>query len=1027
MVEDASGARIPNAAIRLINAQSGTESDSTTSRYGLFLLPGVIPGSYALEIERNGFATIQITGLTLTVGETRSLLIRMQVGSVKQTVKIEASAMALEAGDAAVSTVVDQTFVADIPLNGRSFQDLISMTPGIVPQTPQGSGGRGGDYGDFSVNGQQPENNSYMVDGVSANIGLASLARHQKLASTGDIAGSTALGTTQSLVSVDALQEFRVLGSSYSAEYGREAGGQFSLLTRSGTDTVHGSFFDYVRNNDTDAADWFTRFYSAGALPPQVLTPYHQNDLGGTLGGAAIIPGLYNGVDRTFFFLSYEGLRVKQPTGPLVQFVPSNTLYQEAPLALQPVLSAFAVNGSFIDLSAASTGLLPFVSNPTSYPDSVDAISVRVDHIFSPRLSTFIRYSDTPSDSQSGVLASLTVDSVHTQTVTLGATAQFSAGMDDDLRIGYAGNSSSLSTELNNHSSSGMTSLGTSLNTWLGIPAGTTSASADAYVHVIGAGGSKIDTDDASGSLHQWDLRDTLTSQIAHHLVRLGFDERHIVSVVNPPSLTVEADFFDEASMLENLASDVSITRSLPATPVFDEFSAFVQDEWHVFPSLTLSAGLRWELEPAPQGKDGQDAYTLLGTLSSPALLRLAPRGTPLWQTSWVNLAPRFGAAWSADKRPGRELALRGGAGVFFDTDNRAAAEAFSALGFSATSHPENVPVPVTSEELDFSASSSAPYTSTIAFAFPRHLQLPYLIQWNVSAEKALGKNQALTTSWVGAAGRRLLMERRTNVSAENPEFGEVGFFPGGITSNYRAFQAKFQRSVSPGIQALASYTWSQTFDYGCTDPAWPLTYSNSDFDVRQNLEAAVSWSERRLPGNWLRRNILGGWGADGRLTVRTAFPVTPLGNLFSDPATGNRYYSGVDLVRGRPLYLYGSQYPGGRMFNGGPNAANPAFVLPVVLAAGDAPRNLLRGFGDEQVNVALRREIPLRDHFGLQLRAETYNLFNHPDLGYIDPAVTDALFGQATLMLNQSFGPTGSLYEPGGPRSIQVSLRIHF
>jgi hypothetical protein len=290
-----------------------------------------------------------------------------------------------------------------------------------------------------------------------------------------------------------------------------------------------------------------------------------------------------------------------------------------------------------------------------------------------------------------------------------------------------------------------------------------------------------------------------------------------------------------------------------------------------------------------------------------------------------------------------------------------------------------------------------------------------------------LGKSQAVTVSWVGTNGRRLLQERRTNIGNQNPNFGEVYFFPGRITSSYESLQLKFQRSLSHGLQALASYGWSHTLDYGSTDPAFAFTRANSDLDVRQNLQAALSWTDQKRSGSWIMKNLLGGWGVDGRINARTAFPITPLGNLLSDPATGNRYYSGVDIIPGKLHYLYGSQYPGGRMFNGGPNAESPAFVLPALNAEGNAPRNLLRGFGAEQVNVAVRREFSVPRDMTLQVRVDTFNLLNHPDLGYIDPTLTDALFGQATLMLNQSFGSTGSLYEPGGPRSIQLSFRLHF
>jgi Carboxypeptidase regulatory-like domain/TonB-dependent Receptor Plug Domain len=1019
MVEDATGARIAGAAVKLINSQTGTENDSTTSRDGIFLLPGVLPGSYTLQIGREGFATAQITDLILNVGDSKSLLILMEIGLVTQTVKIDASDLASAAG-ASVSTVIDRKFVANIPLNGRSFQDLISMTPGVNTQSPQAAGESFTAHGDFSVNGQQPDDNSFMVDGVSADVGAGLLIGHQKPASSGSAAGNTALGTTQSLVSIDDLQEFRVLTSSYSAEYGRTTGGQFTLLTRSGTDRLHGSAYDYVRNYSADAADWFTKFNTA---PPPI--PYEQNDFGGALGGPFMLPRLYNGQGRTFFFACYEGLHVTEPTAPLVEYVPSAQTIQGAPQPLQSVLEDFLFrSGSEL----GNTGLSPVVSSSISEPGSINATSVRFDHVFSPKLSAFFRYDDTPSKSESYDFSSVPFEQLDTQTVTLGATFQLSSTKTNELRLGYGASTSLLSTIVGGRNPiDSPVAVPPNLNAQLGIPESFPSASADVFIHSAGAGDAELKTDAALASVHQWNLRDTLAVQAGHQLMQFGIDERHLVSSIHPPALTVEADFLNLQSILSNSASDIAITMSQPATPAFNEFSAFLQDEWRVSKSLALSPGLRWDVDPPPHAERGGDAYTAPGNIASPASLVLAPRGTPLWRTGWLNFAPRLGAAWIPDRAAGRELVVRAGGGVFFDTDNRAAAPAFSALGFTTTMHPDNVPVPLTPAQLDFSTAVSPPYTGAPVFAFPRHLQLPCAFEWNVAVEKSFGRSQAFTASYVGTNGRQLLQEQRTNVSAQNPEFGEIIWFPPGLTSSYEGLQLKFQRSISPGIQVLASYAWSHTLDYDSTDPAWSLTRGNSNLDLRHNVEAALSWDEHSISGRWLRRYLLGGWGADGRVTARTGFPVTPLGNLFSDPATGNRYFSGVDWIQNRPLYLYGSQYPGGRMLNGGPYASNPAFVLPDIASAGNAPRNMLRGFGDNQINIAMRRDIHLGDGFGVQLRAEAYNLFNRPDFGYIDPSLTDALFGQAVLMLNQSFGPSGSLYEPGGPRSLQVSFRLHF
>jgi hypothetical protein len=1028
IVEDSTEARIPDASLKLINVLTGTENDSTTSHNGVFLLPGVLPGTYMLQIEREGFATAQVTGLTLNIGDTKSLLIRLRIGSVTETVQIDGAGITLNTADASVSTVVDRKFVANIPLNGRSFQDLISMTSGVLTESPQAMVGQLGASGGSSVNGQRTDANHIMVDGVSANFGTASLTGSHKIPSAGNFAGLTALRTTQGLASVDAVKEFRVLGSTYSAEYGDALGGQFTFLTHSGTNVLHGSFYDNRRYNAADSIDWFQGFlesqniYSSGY---GTFIPYHQNDYGGTLEVPVIIPGAYNGHDRTFLFLSFEELHVQQPTAFLMQYTPSLQMRKDAPSKLEAILSDFPFS------RWEQRALLSQYVSYFSMPGNVRATGIRLDHAFSPKISTFLRYGGTPSNSQALNLSSLTATHGYIQTMTFGVNAQLSATRSNDFRLGFAKNT----TQLNTYLSSGYIGYEygygmqapTNLLTDLGVPASYATARGQAYIHLPGIGESTIDVDHASNALHQWNLRDTFSLQAGHHFLRFGIDQRRIVSAVSSAPLSVEADFFDQNSLLQNLASAISITRTQPATPTFNEFSAFLQDEWRISKSLTLSPGLRWEIAPPPHGKDGADAYTLIGSIASPATLQLAPRGTPLWHTSWFNLAPHLGLAWSADNRPGKEIVVRAGAGVYFETDNQPAAEAFSAIGFSATAHFENVPVPVTAAQLNFSTTPSAPYTNTTVFAFPHHLQLPYAFQWNVAVEKALGRNQAMTASWVGASGHRLLQQRRTDINSENPEFGEINYFPGGIPSNYESLQLKFQRSISPGIQALASYAWSHSLDYGSTDPAFPLTRGNSDLDVRHNLQAALSWDGRRLSGNWLHRNVIGGWGTDGRFTARTGFPVNLMGNLFSDPATGERYYSGVDLIPGRPLYLYGSQYPGGRMFNGGPNITNPAFGLPAGSAAGNAPRNQLRGFGDFQVNAAIRRDIYLYHRLNLQLRAESFNLFNHPTFGYVDPVLSNAEFGQATLLLNQSFGSTGPLYEPGGPRSLQFSVKLHF
>jgi len=540
------------------------------------------------------------------------------------------------------------------------------------------------------------------------------------------------------------------------------------------------------------------------------------------------------------------------------------------------VLETFPISGNqeIVDPAGNPTGLGPILIDGYALPSHVNATSFRADHIFSPRFSGFFRFGDTPSYSQTRQLYSLSANQVRTRTYTLGFTRQISTAMSNELRVGYDSNNSSVSTITQGFYT--QYSQIPDLNTAIGIPNSSNPVSADVYIRVAGAGDTRSSTDQASRSLHQWNIRDTFSLAAGNHLLNFGIDQLHLASTLNPPALSVQADFFDRASLANDLASHVVITRSQPAAPILNEFSAFAEDVWKVSSSVNVNLGLRWEVNPAPTGRNGKDAYTALGDINEPATLSLAPRGTRLWHTTWYNFAPRLGAAWVADATPDKQLVVRLGGGVFFDTGTQPALAAFNGIGFASSDHFQDTPLPVTQPQLDVATTVAPPYSNAMAFAFPSHLQLPYSFQWNVSLEKSLGRDQVVTISYVGASGHRLLQEQRRNVNQLNSNFGDVSYFPGGLTSNYQSLQAKFQRSISHGFQALASYTWAHLLDYGSTDPAFPLAYGNSDLDVRQNLEGAISWDLPKPRENILVRGLLGDWmgGCSREVPSRSTSPV---------------------------------------------------------------------------------------------------------------------------------------------------------
>ena len=323
LISDPSGGSITGADIIAVNDGTGVQYVAKTNNEGIYVLPNIPPGLYRFQVAKPGFKTIVKPDIVINVQDAISLNFTLPVGATVETVTVEGGRPLVDTESSAVSTVVDRHFAENLPMNGRSFQTLIQLTPGVVV-TPSNAF----DAGQFSVNGQRTDANYWMVDGVSANIGVGLTNIGSAGAAVGGSVGSfSAQGGTNSLASVDALQEFRVETSTYAPEFGRAPGAQVSIVTRSGTNRFHGTAFDYLRNDIFDANDWFASH--AGLKKPEE----RQNDFGGTVGGP-IRP------DRAFFFFSYEGLRLRLPQVAQSQ-VPDLAARQNASVALRPFLNAY--------------------------------------------------------------------------------------------------------------------------------------------------------------------------------------------------------------------------------------------------------------------------------------------------------------------------------------------------------------------------------------------------------------------------------------------------------------------------------------------------------------------------------------------------------------------------------------------------------------------------------------------------------------------------------------------------------------
>jgi len=1018
---------VQGTQVTLINDATNVGYSAVTNEAGIYSIPSVPPGMYHIQVSKNGFKNLIKPDVTLHVQDAPTFNFTLEVGPASESVTVEGGTPLVNSESAAVSTVVDRQFVENSPMNGRSFQSLILLTPGVTTANPQDTGGFGG-RGEFNVSGQRSESNSTSVDGVSADV-LASVNFRSGIASySGSLPAATAEGTTQALVSLDALEEFRVQSSSYSAEYGRHPGGQFSFVTRSGTNQWHGSAFDYLRNNFFDANNWFTNFFG---LPP---APMRQNDFGGTLGGPLQIPRVYDGKDKTFFFFSYEGLRLDQPQPGSINEVPDASLRQNAPAPLQAVMNAFPLpSPGAPDLGDNLTEFIAAWSNPSK----LNAVSIRLDHVINEKLRLFFRFSDTSSEIRSrdnqdlvGTPSDVSLFSLGSRTYTLGATSAISNRIANEFRLNYSTSDVKQSAKLDGFGGAQPADLAK----LSGIdPQATPSYHINVTLAFPNGFSPSIEQGSFAGDQRQWNLVDTLSVSVGAHQLKFGVDYRRLPSTVLGENPVVYNEFDAPASVTSSSIDTGIGQASAPLYPVYTNFSAFVADAWRVAPRLTLSIGLRWEVNPAPGSTKGKTnlPYTLAGDYGDLSTLSLAPQGTPLWKTTWYNFAPRVGVAYVLRDRPGRETVVRSGGGVFFDTGQQLGSSGYNALGFSSTSFfggnfgvPTSFPAPLSLQGPAIVNPPVAPYGLVEAF-YP-HLQLPYTWQWNLSIEQALGKSQAVTISYVGSAGRRLLQENEILVARFNPNFQSAAFlFKNGLTSDYDSLQLQFQRRLSRGLDALASYTWAHSIDYGSVDSSFPYVRGNSDFDIRHNVSGALSYDVPSHFQNKFARALFNRWGIDDRFTARTAFPVALNGRGAFNLVTGQRYFSGLNLVPGQPLYVYGPQYPGGR------SLSPAAFTLPAPGQVGNAPRNFVYGFGAWQMDLAVRREFPIYERLKLQFRAEAFNVFNHPNFGTINSVYCTpgpfCTFGQATATLANSFNGLSPLYQMGGPRSMQFALKLAF
>ena len=1022
-VSDQTGAGVPRATVKLRNTDTDETRTATTGEEGEYVITSIPAGNYQLEVEANGFAK-RVQQLVLLVNDQRRHDVSLSVGSL-HPYEIDAPFEALlKKENASLGTVIENRQVTGLPLDGRNFYELSLLVPGAVPPAQGSAGSVRGDFA-FSVNGAREDANNFLLDGVY-NL-------------------DPKLNTFGVRPSIDAIREFEMLTSTYDASFGRNPGAQVNVVLNSGSNAFHGSAFEFHRNAATDARNFF-----APASEPK--PKYIRNQFGGSLGG----PIRH---DQTFFFADYEGTRSREgitriTNVPTAQERVGNFSQSVFGVPLNPFTGMPFDNGRIPDflinpIGRAIAALYPlpnrnvpfqnFVSSPILRDDN-DSFDARVDHHLNDRAQLTFRYSFgdrdlfEPFTGPSFSLVPGFGDAVKRRSQNgMGAlTWILTPNLVNESRVAFSRVAASVNQEAS------------VLNSAVGLPT-ISPRERDLGLSFITITGFSPLGDEGNNPqksvTNVYQFINNSSYVHGNHIVKFGADVRFTQQnafrdVESRGRLQFspfgQVTFNALGDLLLGLPLVTSVARvDNPQQIRTHSYNFFVNDSYRITPRLTLNGGLRYEYNSPPvDAGDRANIYDV----ATRSLVRVGTNGVPRsgFEADKNNFAPRVGFAWSV----GEKTVLRGGYGIYYDQSPLAPAEA---LYFNSPFFDNNVFFSLPGLPL----TVNNPFPSFFPFALPdsalaiqRDLRTGYMQHWNFNVERQLGDKNVVEIAYVGSKGTKLLTARDINqpqpsvlpqglpfVPRPNPQFDDIDLLESRANSNYHALQARFQRRLSRGLAALASYTWSKSIDDASNffssagDPNFPQNSYNvaaergrSNFDVAHRLSASYSYAlPFRRSGDGLEAKLVNGWETFGILTLQSGRPFTVA--LLSEIDN-----SGT----GRSILGFGNNDRPNLI--GNPELSNPttdqwfntaAFVFPAPGRFGNAGRNILDGPGFQSFNASLVKNTHFTETVNLQFRVEAFNLFNHPNFNLPDNFLGSPTFGRITSARD--------------PRHLQFGLKLLF
>lgn len=1038
LILDESNRPIPNAEVVVRNYQTGARRVALSNGFGVYAIPSLSSGTYRIIVSAAGFETAIHEPAFLEVSQSGRLDFTLRLPRRMERITVTAPSPVFSPTDASVGTLVNRDYIARLPLSGRGIQMLITLAPGVV-LTPVNFFS----LAQQSANGQRPNTAYTTVDGICVNFGTVFKGFYQNIlnvtrqavlsgpsqAISGSIPALSIFGTFSSLASIDNIEEFRIQTSTFSPEYGRTPGPQISIVTRSGTKRLSGSIFEYLRNEALNADEWLG-YYPNGK--PKVR--YH--DFGGSLGGPLRLhrsdaePG-------NFFFFSWENTYLLQPGSPRSDIVPSLDARRAAPQAVLPLYQAFPLPTGIVSDGYNAGAAAVALNYPR--PSKLRTYSLRIDRTLESKGNLYARYSGSASTAHSSAgndnPANSMADELDTQLAIVGWNRIVGTKFVNEFRFG-AGRQAAYETFR-------IDSVGGAVpppSALLFPPGVSKDDSLISYGNAVQVGKG------SANQSRQLQVLDNASIKIGSHLVKAGWDYRWLSPIVAGPRLELRTDWPSDEGHL----SFVTATARAKMAIVTPMASGFAQDVWQIRQKLTLTYGIRWEVNPAPRGKNGTSLLTVGGFSDFGSLSQLYPLETrrPLYPTKYSDIGPRFGLALRLAQQNRGQTILRAGGGLYYDVGH----DGFSNMTLPPLwiSRAGDVPFPL-------SAVIAAPppnrfqdtlFSNAIAVLPAPGFRLPRTDQWNIAVQQSYEGN-LLSAAYVGAIGRGLLGQGMLG-SAGVPTTQMVIAGNNG-SSIYNALQLQFTRRLNRGVQALVSYAWAHSIDDvpnvvgslqlkpsdnslvpPLNEYLTPrINRGDSDFDIRHGISGAVVLQLDQGNRVGIISNLTRNWIFNFLGFARTPPPsnvLAPASCSFCGPDPRR-----PDLVSGQPVYIYGS-YPGGKWLN-----AN-AFAAPKG-AQGTLGRNALRLFGAWQLDFSVHRDFRIKGATKVQLRAEFFNILNHPN--YANPtdlssnapspfcfcgnAFATASESLARGLSSVSHGGLDPIFQTGGPRSGQLAFRISF